>query len=144
MDWKREAIDKLRNYNGRKASLARVREEMHQLEEESRAIKSQLEGTVSVKGGGGSDDALVRNIALRGELKQAQKNTVRWLSQVEGALAFLTEEETLVLEWFYMRQGKGAADYLCQRLALERSSVYRRRDEALRKFTVAYYGAVES
>lgn len=39
---------------------------------------------------------------------------------------------------------KGAAAELCDRLNLEKSAVYDRRDKALRHFTLALYGVTET
>lgn len=145
MNWKREAVEKLRSYSGRKASLSRTKEEIRQLEGDLRAIKSQLgrSGTPS-GGGGGTDDAIVGNIALREELKRNQRQTLQWVRQMDDALKLLDSEERLVLEWCYMRHTKGAVDDLCEKLSVEKSTVYRRREDALRKFTLAYYGAIET
>ena len=44
-------------------------------------------------------------------------------------------------ERFYMCPEKGSVERLCSELGLESSSVYRKRDKALRRFTVALYGS---
>ena len=67
-----------------------------------------------------------------------------WASMVEGGLSILEDEERLVLDLLFIRRPKGAIDLLCDLLSTSKSAIYRRRDEALRRFTMALYGALES
>jgi hypothetical protein len=48
------------------------------------------------------------------------------------------------LERFYIKPEKGAADRLASDLNLDVKTVYKRKDAALRHFTVSLYGGVES
>jgi len=43
-----------------------------------------------------------------------------------------------------MNPAKGNVERLCVELYTEQSTVYRRKDVALRKFTIAMYGCLES
>lgn len=81
-------------------------------------------------------DAMVR----KEELTRRLKNTKAWLSQTRTALSALTPEERLVLQLLYVAPRKGNASKLCELLECEQATVYRRRDRALRKFTLAMYG----
>ena len=56
----------------------------------------------------------------------------------------LNEDERLILQRLYLYPQKGAIDRLCNELGLEQSSVYRKRDQALSRFTVAIYGFSET
>ena len=60
--------------------------------------------------------------------------------QLEGAMQVLTPEERLVIHRMCVVGEKGAAQTLCQILQVEQSSVYRRRDRALRKLGNAMGG----
>ena len=55
-----------------------------------------------------------------------------WVRKLDGALDCLDEEQRDILEAMFLRPRPGAADFLCEKLDIERSSVYRRRDKALR------------
>ena len=68
----------------------------------------------------------------------------RWLKITDGALAALTPEEKLILHRLYICPEKGSLDKLCQGLQVEKSSIYRKRDKALQKFTYALYGITEN
>ena len=67
-----------------------------------------------------------------------------WVDVVDAALGVLGDEERLVLDQFYIHLARGAVRELCERLNLEKSAVYDRRDKALRHFTLALYGVTET
>lgn len=94
-----------------------------------------------VKGGGGHrEEALINNFVQRQELKLTLEQVKRWLHVTDRGLLALTEEERLVLQRLYLYPEKGAIDRLCNELGVEQSSVYRKRDQALERFTIAMYG----
>ena len=74
--------------------------------------------------------------ALIGQLYRTEKT----LEVIRRGLAALTPEERLILSRFYIYREKGHAQRLCQTLSVEQSSVYRRKDQAVEKFTEAVYG----
>ena len=71
------------------------------------------------------------------------KLTREWLDIVDGALASLDDEDRRVLELMCIRKARGNLDRLCAELHIEHSTAYRRRDAALRRFTMSLYGVVE-
>ncbi|MCD8381523.1 MAG: hypothetical protein LUC30_01190 [Clostridiales bacterium] len=145
MDWKREAEDKLRCYAARKASVGRTAEQIRLLELQARSIRSSTADGTPVQGGSsGREDALISNLARREELARAREATLRWLALMDGALGELTDEERLILERFYIHRQRGAAERLMEELHLEKSQVYARRNAALRRFTLLFYGWSET
>ncbi len=144
MDWKREAIDKLKNYAAHREALENIPKELQRLESVYTGIRSTA-GRATVSGGGGSrEDALLSNIVHRDELKRRLKEARLWVTTVDKALAVLDDTECLMLERFYIRRSKGSIDDLCEQLNVEKATVYRRRDAALRRFTIALYGVADS
>lgn len=144
MDFKREAIDKLKCYAIKKQSLQRTAEEIQRLEEEVSSLRSALGNDMAVSGGDVSrDDGLVNNIALRSELAKAQHATQEWLNTVDAALMVLEEDELLVLSRMYMHPQKGFVEQLCEELHIEKTALYTKRNIALRRFTLALYGVTE-
>lgn len=87
---------------------------------------------------------MLSNIVHRDELKRRLKEANLWVAQVDKALAVLDDEERLVLDKFYIHRAKGNVGELCERLNLEKTAVYDRRDKALRRVTIALYGVTES
>ena len=49
-----------------------------------------------------------------------------------------------MIERLFIHPMKGAMALLSEQLDIDKTTVYRRRDNALRRFTIALYGAVES
>lgn len=63
----------------------------------------------------------------------------------ERGLAVLTADERRLLDRMYIFQEKGAVERLMNEYGLlEESSLYRRVNKALLRFTIAMYGATES
>lgn len=141
MDWQREAEDKLRKYAARKNSLTNIAEELRALQARATGIRSAtLDGTPVRCGGNGRENYLLSNLVRREELENNLQEAEIWVEGVDRALAVLTDEERLVLDRFYIHPGRGNVERLCEELCVEKSSVYRRRDRAIRNFTFAYYG----
>lgn len=145
MNWKREAIDKLKNYEVHRQALENIPQEIKRLESVWTGIRSAVTDSTPVSGGGSTrEDLMLSNIVHRDELKQRMKEACLWVSQVDKALAILDDEERLVLDLFYIHRDKGSVGELCERLSVERSAIYDRRDKALRRFTIALYGVTET
>ena len=145
MNWKREAIDKLKNYEAHKQALECLTKEIRRLESAYTGIRSATTDGTPISGGGNArEDSMLSNIVHRDELKRRLKEARLWVSMVDKALAVLDDEEQLVLDRFYIHRTKGAVEALCESLNLEKSAVYDRRDKALRHFTLALYGVTET
>lgn len=145
MDWKREAADKLKCYEAKRTSLDRAQAELRRLEDDMTRIRSATTDGTPVSGGTSTrEDAMVNNIAQREELKLAMKEATAWVKIVDGGLAVLDEEERHILDRFYIHRAKGNVERLCDELHLEKTRVYELKDKALRHFTLALYGVVET
>ena len=144
MNWKKEAIEKLKEYNARKQSITSIPMEIAQLESAVRGIRSaSADGSAISGGGSGREDMLLSNICKREELKRSLAAAKVWVSQVEDAMAVLNQEERLILDRFYINPARGNVDRLCGELNVEKSQVYARKDAALRHFTINLYGCTE-
>lgn len=145
MDWKREAVDKLKHYEARRTSIARITSEIRRLEIDATKIRSATKDGMPVSGGTNArEDAIVSNIVKRGELKLALQETYLWVETVEGALDTLDEGERHILDRFYINRMRGNLERLCDELHLEKTRVYELKDAALRHFTLALYGVTET
>ena len=145
MNWKREAIDKLKNYEARREALENIPKEIKRLESSYVGIRSAATDGTPVSGGGNTrEDAMLSNIVHRDELKRRLKEARLRVVQVDKALAVLDDEERMVLDRFYIHRTKDRVGELCDRLNLEKTAVYDRREKALRHFTIALYGITES
>lgn len=145
MKWKNEAMEKLRQYDTMRTALYNIPEEIKRLKAEAYAIRSALSGATPVKGGGGRrEEALINNLVQRQELEWTLKQVKHWLSNTDRGLMALSEDDRLVLQRLYLYPERGALDKLCVELGVEQSSIYRKRDQALERFTKAMYGFTET
>lgn len=145
MNWKTEAVEKLRDYEAKKHCIDSIHGEIMQLKETAYAIRSATTDGTPVSGGGSRrEDMLLTNIVKREELKRALHLAEQWIKTVEAGLSVLGKDERMILEMFYIHPKKGNVDRLCEILEAEKSTVYRRKDEALRKFTLSLYGIAEA
>lgn len=145
MNWKVEAKEKLRRYNAMRIALVTIPQEIERLEIEYQRIRSASADGDPVRGGGNArEDALLDNIVKRQELAWTFKQADLWKQMVDRALSGLTEEEGVVLHSLYIYPEKGALSRVCKELGHGKSSIYRLRDKALHKFTIAICGAIET
>ncbi len=135
MDWKTCAVDDLRRYPQMKIGVLNSREKLKVVESAARSAKNSLK-----RNPGRTDsrfvDAIVESERLRKNLKIAEG----LLRLIERGLDSLTEEEELLLRRFYMSNSAPNMTKLKEELGYEPRSIYRLRDRALVKFTLAMYG----
>lgn len=145
MQWKNEAMDKLRRYDAMRQALRNLPEEIARLKADASALRGANFDITPVNGGGSRrEDALINNLVERQELEQNLKQVRHWLAVTDRGLLALPQDERLVLQRLYLYPEQGAVDRLCMELGVEQSTVYRKRDQALRRFTLALYGFAET
>ena len=145
MDWKNIALEKLKDYHAKQQALESIPLEIAQVESTMTSIRSARPDVTPVKGGSsGYEDKMLSCLAHRDELQRAQERTQLWIKEVDGALAALDPGDRKVLEYLCIYPTKDGIDRLCKELFVEPRQVYKKREKALRKFTIAQYGYVES
>ena len=144
MDWKPAAIQRLKDYETRKNAIQLLEEQIESLEVQFTSIRGARTDGEPVKGSSGNrrEDMLLSNIVMRDELKANKQIAEREIEVTEKGLAALTKEERRILEVFYISRPYDHVSRLCQELMVEKSEVYRRKNTALDKFTIACYGVV--
>ena len=144
MNWRSEAEDKLKKYELIKNAVAGMQEEIKMLEDNAMRIRAASTDATPVQGGGSArEDMLLDNIVRREELKWKLEDAKKRVKRVEDGLALLSDDERLVLYRLCMHPMRGNVERLREELCLQDDrSVYKRRDKALNKFTIAIYGAV--
>ena len=144
MNWKHEAIEKLRQYEAKRQSLRSIPIEISRLESAMKSIRSATaDGTPVVVGGSGRENMLLSNIVHREELRRSLEQAQKWVEFVDLGLAALSSDERLVLDRLYINPTIGNVERLCGELCVEQSTVYRRRNEALNHFILCLYGCTE-
>lgn len=135
MDWKTCAVDDLRRYNHMKIGILNSKDKLRALSrvaDEGRML--------SGKNGKRMDsrlvDAIVESERLKSNISAAESLT----ALVERGLSSLEHDERRVLEAFYMSDRPKTVRQIKEEFGYATRSVYRLRDSALKKFTLAMYG----
>lgn len=143
MNWKAEATRDLKSYPQRKQAVDNLKERIEILEEQFVSLKGVSVGE-PVRGGlSKQEQKWLDNISERERLGFSLKIAEELIRLTEKGLEVLTGRERKVLEGFYINPQENHVDLLCEELHFEKSSLYRLKDDALRKFTIAMYGTVE-
>lgn len=144
MIWKNEAVSRLKAYQAKKLALENIPMEIRQQVLALSSIRSADPDSAPVRGNATREDAMLNNMVYRSELEESFLRTRLWVDATDRALGILTQEERILLERFFIYAEPKAADRLAGDLHMDVKTVYRRKDEALRKFTIALYGMAES
>lgn len=123
--WKQVAVERLRHYQQDRLAVENLSQEL-------------LRGKVP-----GSGNARMDCMVARKELRARLIRLRRSVAQVGRAMEILTPEERMIFQLCYFQPRRGNVDKLCTLLGREKSTIYRRRDKALRRFTEALYGRGE-
>lgn len=145
MNWQTEAVEKLRRYDAMCRAVRNLPVELERLEAEYTALGSGLRiHTMGHRDARSQEDRLMDNLMTRQQLKWSLEQALSWTEVVNNALSALEPEERMILHRLYILPQTGALEQLTEKLGVEKTSIYRRRDKALHKFTLSLYGAQES
>lgn len=134
MDWKICAAEDLRRYNTMKIGILNARDKLRLLDVSKKRIAS------SVQKGKSLDARIVDSLVEAERLETSIKLSENLCALIERGLSALTDKERKILEDFYMRGTPKSALQLTYELGGSTRSIYRVRDNALEKFTLAMYG----
>lgn len=144
MDWRNESIWELRNLEAKRASISDLQEQIRALTSQMTAIRSATSDGTPVSGGGsGREDMLLNTITERDLLEATMQITLMQVDMIERALAFLSPDERELLNMCYIHEKIGNVGVLCERLRCDLSTVYRRRNRALKAYTIRRRGLTE-
>lgn len=144
MNWKQEATERLRQLTVLQAACRNIPAQLKQLEQEACGIRAAGLEPVSGKGGfSRGDNRLLDNLVRRQELSWALERTQQTVQLTQKALKKLDRQEQQILYRLYISPEQKPLEGLCRELEMEKSSIYRHRDRALEKFTLAIYGLPE-
>lgn len=139
---RKAVIDDLEKHNLRQLSINNLQARIAELEADFGRLQAVRFDSVAVQGYKTSlEERLVNIIAEKDDLKERLKRTKNKRKRVEKALYALTESERKILEKFYIE--RASADErmaLCEEFGVERSELYRQKDEALARLDFILYG----
>lgn len=144
-NWCTFSIERLRDYENKKAAVVSLTEQIKILEDKYKSIRSATTDSTPVQGGNGNrrEEMMINNISTREELKNNLKITKHEITITERGFEALDDTEKKILTRFYINRSKGYVERLCDELFISKTELYRQKDEALKKFTSACYGIIE-
>ena len=142
MNWKEEVAEKLQRYPAMVRAAKAIPLELEALEQEACGLQAVRMGSTGVRNSRANEERLMNIFVRRQELEMQLANTESWLAIVNRGMRQLDHWDQRVLElWYFQKLSLGE---ICQDLGVERSSLYRHRDAALKNLTLSMYGALES
>lgn len=133
MDWKLCAVDDLRNYNQMKIGILNSQDKL-------RMVRTSAKDVVLPVGSRRLDTRVINSLVETERLQENIKRAKKLVSLIDRGLASLTDEERCILEKFYMSGTPRTVTAISDELGYESRSIYRIREKALEKFTLAMYG----
>ena len=144
-DWKISAIEKLKQYKAKRQALEIIPMQIAEIESTMISIRSGA-NVAPVSGGKSTrkENMLLSYIVQKEELQRNLDRVKLWIEFMEKGLNILDQDERKLLDRFYITGGRRAVGDLADEFAADVKTIYARKDKALRKFTIALYGCVES
>ena len=142
MNWKEEVTGKLHKYAIMASAAESIPLELKNLEQEACSLQSAQAGASANRSVRAYENRLMNLVVKRQELEDQLILIENWLEFMNRALQKLPEWEKKVLELLYIQ--RLSASQVCMDLGMERSSLYRYRDAALKNLTLKMYGTLES
>lgn len=144
MKWQDVAVEDLKKYEWQKEGLASLAERLEILRLRYESVRVSRTDGVPVRGGAGRvEDTLLDNIVERQRLELMLEANRRLVELIDRGLGALSENERMVLDAFFIHKRKNHVGWLCEELGYEQAQIYRLKDEALYRFTMAQYGVTE-
>jgi hypothetical protein len=143
MNWQIVAIEDLKNYKVMCMGAKNISDEITAIDETLYSVRTSKMSAAPAYGGGNTDDSILNGIVKRDRLELNGSINDKLVTKIAQGLAALSENEYLALEYFYINRPPNYMDVLAEKVKCERSEIYRLKDRALRKFTIAMYGITD-
>ena len=141
MNWKNEAIERLTKYAAMVQAVENIPLELSRLEKSSTGLRGCRTDKIRVSSSPSrQEDILLGNMIKQEALTRSYENAKAWVDTTAKALSVLNSDEERILQQMYIYPQKGVVNQLCSELGMEQSSIYRKRDQALYRFTLALFG----
>lgn len=143
MNWQQEAIRDLQKYLSRKNSILTMTEKIKMLDARAQRFGG-TSNSVPVQGGGNKlEDSLVNCITEKMQLEENIAIAKKQVELIERGLKYISDDERTVLNLFYINRPTNHIERACDALHCEKSTVYRIKDSALYRFTIAMYAIID-
>ncbi len=135
MDWKLCAADDLRRYKQMKIGILNSKDRLRLISETSTSPRTSLGKRNPARNPG-----FINNLVEKEKLSSNIKSAEKLIAIIDRGLNSLSEEDRRLLEKFYMSDSPSKMRHLSDEFGYDPRSIYRKRDRALAKFTLAMYG----
>ena len=144
IDYKKICKRELSRYYEKLLAIDSLQDEIDTLTARMEGIRSPKMDATPVQGGSSTAEERIINAICNRDNLTANHELVKWqVRQMERGLSVLTEQQRRILDVAVMRREYNAVDRLCEELHISRAELYRREDEALRRYTICRYGVTE-
>jgi len=142
MNWKEESENELRDYGRKQLALTNIPKFLDHIKYELCLIEKNVTNLEYCRNAKNMwDDLFIESIVKKSELERNLLLTKGRVDLVERGLNGVTADERKILRLFYIERPDDCVQKLCDEFSCKKSSIYNCKDIALRKFTIAMYGA---
>lgn len=136
MDWKKIVIETLEDHGPRKCATEGIPIELHLIDCEMEITRKAVANGLAAEA---VEDIQLFRIMMKRELEWALIQAKQRVAEVEKALNMLDPAERIVLDKLYIQPEAISISRLSKEMCMAVSTMYRKRDVALRKFAIAMY-----
>ena len=143
-DYKKVCKWELGRYYEKLMAIDSLQDEIDMLNARMEGIRSPKMDATPVQGGSSTAEDRIINAICNRDNPTVNHELVKWqVRQMDRGLSILTDQQRRILEVAVMRREYNAIDRLCDELHISRSELYRRMDEALKRYAICRYGVTE-
>lgn len=141
--WERLVIEQLRDIELKRAAYENAIDHIKRLKEEASKVRGPVLSTQPCEGGklNKEEERRLNNLSLCEEITANAKRLRKDLIVFDQAWNQLTNNEQIVLTYFFINRPKNHIDFLMEKLNYERSKIYYLKDDALYKLTMLLYAS---
>lgn len=144
IDYKKACKWELGRYYEKLQAIDSLQDEIDMLSARMEGIRSPARDATPVQGGSSTAEDRIVNAIYNMDNLKVRHELVKWqVRQMDRGLSILTDQQRRILEVAVMRREYNAIDRLCDELHISRSELYRRMDEAIKRYTICRHGVTE-
>lgn len=140
MDWKTIVTDKLKDFGALKCAVEGIPIEMYLIDYDIEKTRSAVSNGLPAEA---VEDIQLSRRVMRKELERALVQAQQRVDDVEKALNALDPTDRDILDKLYILPETISISRLSKEMCMAVSTMYRKRDVALRKFTISMYGCTD-
>lgn len=141
MNWEKEVISRLKNYNYRKEAITNLKSRIGYIESNLISVKTVSIDKEPIKGGGSKqEDILINNIVEKDLLLRNLKYCQREVEELDKAFEILTNTEYEVIQKLYLVSYRINLKDICNEMGYSKSNIYNISHVATKKLALYLYG----